>query len=250
MRYSIILAFFLTIYSVVYSLPPKGKKWHLKFEDNFDGNSLDTLKWNFGFGWGLNSGAFDESNRPDNLQIKDGIAVIKGEETDGKYYSAAINTRNKMVSKYGYWEIRAKLSHNNSGCDAGFWQKLNNDNWPPELDIFEFMGTDRRQAMNIHWKKDGHKEDQTFYDGGDLTTGFHVFGLERSEKYIRFYTDGKVVREVSRKWYPEFFEAWDADVVYTIINIHLSNRYKVFGQVDTSRLPVYLHVDYFRIYTR
>lgn len=227
---------------------PTDKKWKLKFEDNFDGPSLDTTKWTFGFGWGLNSGAFDETNRKQNLTLKDGMIVFKGEESNGKYYSAAINTRNKMIMKYGYWEIRAQVSKNVSGCDAGFWQKLNNDTWPPELDIFEFMGTDRRQSMNIHWKDNGHKEDQTFFDGGDLTSGFHAFGLETSKNYIHFYTDGKLTREITRNKYPQFFAVWETDPAYTIMNIHLSNRYKVFGQVDPSSLPVFMHVDYFRMY--
>lgn len=227
---------------------PSGKKWKLKFEDNFNGPVLDTTKWTFGFGWGLNSGSFEETNRKENLTFKDGMIVFQAAESNGKYYSAAINTRNKMVMNYGYWEIRAKVSKNVPGCDAGFWQKLNNDSWPPELDIFEFMGTDRRQAMNIHWRENGHKEDQTYYDGGDLTLDWHTFGLETAQDYIRFYTDGKLVREVTRIKYPQFFAAWETDAAYTIMNIHLSNRYKVFGQVDSALLPVFMHVDYFRMY--
>lgn len=227
---------------------PNDKKWKLIFEDNFEGSTLDTTKWSFGFGWGINSSAFEENNRPQNLTFKDNMAILKAEEENGTYYSAAINTRNKMVMQYGYWEIRARISKNISGVDFGFWQKKNHDKWPPELDIYEFMGTDKRQSTNIHWSDNGHKENQDYYDGGDFTKDFHVFGLETQKEYIRFYTDGKMVREITREQSPIFFGNWNEDAAYTIINIHLSNRYEVFGKVDASNLPVYMYVDYFRMY--
>lgn len=247
-----LLTSFLTVV-VHFSLlaqPPSGKNWKLKFEDNFDGVTLDLTKWSFGFGWGTNSGSFSEKNRPSNLTFQNGFAVIKAESENNVYYSAAINTRNKMVLKRGYWEARIRVSQNVSGCIPAFWQKLNSDIWPPEVDIMEYFGIQKTQSVTVHYKNQAgeNKQSGSTYNGGDMTTDFHVYGLEFNEQYLRWFTDGKLVREITPQTHPDFFNQWREEDKYTMLNIHLTDNYTWLGKVDKSKLPFYMYIDYFRIY--
>ena len=227
-----------------------GKSWQLKFEDNFDANTLDQSKWSFGFGWGTNSGSFIEKNRPSNLTFQNGFAVIKAESENNVYYSAAINTRNKMVLKRGYWEARIRVSQNVSGCIPAFWQKLNSDIWPPEVDIMEYFGAQKTQALTVHYKNQAgeNKQSGSSYNDGDMTTDFHVYGVEFNEQFLRWFTDGKMVREITLQSHPDFFRQWTGEDKYTMLNIHLADNYAWLGKVDKSKLPIYMHIDYFRIY--
>lgn len=228
---------------------PPGDGWRLLYNDEFDGPSLDESKWSFGFGWGTNSGSFGESNRRENLRFENGMAVLKAECADGTYYSAAINTKGKMMQRYGYWEVRAKVSAHVSGVLPAFWQKLAHEDWPPELDIYEFFGTQTKQAATIHWDEGGHRQSGSKVDIGDMTADFHVIGLEYAPDYIRWWTDGEIIREITPSSHGAFFSQWDDDDVYSMINIHVTDKYHWLGSVDKSKLPVYVWVDYFRMYT-
>jgi len=241
---------FAGLFTSLAAQPPSAGNWQIRFEDNFDSPALDLTKWSFGFGWGTNSGSFSEKNRQSNLTFSDGLAIIKAEAENDTYYSAAINTRNKMVLKNGYWEARIKVSKNVSGCIPAFWQKLNSDIWPPETDIMEYFGTQKTQALTVHYKNQAgeNKQSSSTYNGGDMTTDFHVYGIESGDDFLRWFTDGKMVREITRQSHPDFFRQWTGEEKYTILNIHLTDKYTWLGKVDKSKLPFNMCIDYFRIY--
>jgi beta-glucanase (GH16 family) len=248
---SFVISFvFAGLFTSIAAQLPSGKNWQIRYEDNFDGPTLDLSKWSFGFGWGTNSGSFSEKNRPSNLTFENGMAVIKAESENDTYYSAAINTRSKMVVKNGYWEAKIKVSKNVSGCIPAFWQKLNSDIWPPEVDIMEYFGTQKTQSLTVHYKNlaGENKQSGSSYNGGDMTSDFHVYGLEFNEQYLRWFTDGKMVREITQQSHPDFFRQWTGEEKYTMLNIHLTDKYTWLGKVDKSKFPFYMYIDYFRIY--
>ena len=90
-------------------------EWQLVFEDEFDGNSLDTSKWNIEegdgcpdlCGWGNNE---QQIYSADNITVADGKLTIEGrQEADGTYTSARINTKGKFDFRYGRIEVSARL---------------------------------------------------------------------------------------------------------------------------------------------
>lgn len=251
-KYLLSLTCFVIAFSIeVYSTPPGDKQWKLKFEDDFDGTALNTQKWSSGFGWGSTSGSFGEVTRPQNTTVADGIATLKMEKVGSTYYAGAINTRNKMIQKYGYVEARVKISAHVKGILPAFWQKLNNDSWPPEVDIFEFFGTQTTQSKTIHYKNASgvNSSSELKTNIGNATSDYHVYGLEFGENYLRWYTDNKLVREITAASFPAFFAQWSADNSYSMLNIHANKNYTWLGlPIDDASLPMYMYIDYFRVY--
>jgi beta-glucanase (GH16 family) len=234
---------------LVPAAPPAGAGYQLLFAEEFDNiTSLSQTKFKFGFGWGTNSGAFSESNREQNLSFADGCIIFKAED-DGGYKSAAINTKQNMKMKYGYWEVRSRVDKHVSGVLPAFWQKLTSEAWPPELDIYEFFGTNGKQAMTIHWSSGSHQQAGSQVDIGSAAE-FHVYGLEYTKDYIRWITDGKVIREITPSSHGTFFSQWSGGDIYTMLNIHMTDKYGWLGSVDRSKLPVRMYVDYFRMYVK
>ena len=223
--------------------PPDG--YELVFRDEFEGHSLDLSKWTFGFGWGLNSGSFSEHNRSQNLTFDGNNAILKAEEVNGQWYSAAINSKNKMTMRYGYWETRVKISGHAPGVLPAFWQKQNHEGWPPELDIFEFFGTDTRLAATIHYQ--GGSSGQSF-DFGDMSGEYHVYGLEYTADFIKWYLNDSVYRTITPTSHSTFFNQWNNDAIYSMFSIHVTDKYGWLGEPDASKMPVYMYVDYFRMY--
>lgn len=101
--------------------------WSLSFEDNFDGNEIDTTVW---------------KHRPERLRDRtyanfwsNDLMFLDGEgnmvsrayissdiHTDGRqiYYSGAVGTSELLESSYGYYEARVK-PHNQTGMWGSVW---------------------------------------------------------------------------------------------------------------------------------
>jgi len=233
---------------------PAGSTWTLSFEDTFDGTALNTTKWSQGFGWGAKSDAFDETTRPENATVSNGTLKIKMECVGTAYWSGAINTRNKFSQRYGYWEARIKVPTGTAGLLPAFWMKHNDDKWPPELDILEVFGTDRRAAFTVHYGPawPNNKSSGTTWDGGDLSTAFHTFGVEWDANAVKWYVDGTVRRTYARPEADEFLNQWNDHTAgaYMMLNIHAKNATWMGGNLSCSNLPRIMEVDYVRAYQK
>lgn len=114
-------------FTPVLQVEDQSNGWQLVWQDEFDGDAIDTSKWSFEENcWG---GGNNEQQcytaRPDNAYVNDGILNIvakketftgpndpNGEGTDMAtlpYTSARLRTLNKGDWQYGRFEIRAKL---------------------------------------------------------------------------------------------------------------------------------------------
>ncbi len=231
---------------------PAGATWIPTFEDQFDGTSLNTGKWSYGFGWGTASGAFQETTRPANVTISNGILRIKM-ECDNGYKSGAINSRNKFVQKYGYWEARIKVPQGAAGLLPAFWAKWNNDQWPPELDFMEIFGSNPAPQFTAHWGTSAnHQMSGGSWNGGDLSTAFHTFGCEWDPDYVKWYVDGTVRRTFARPQADAFLNQFNSDPegIYMMLNIHAANFAWTGGTLSCSNLPRYMEVDYVRVFKK
>lgn len=100
--------------------------------------------------------------------------------------------------QYGYFEMKAKFPAG-SGTWPGFWMMAqpgaDNNTSDGEIDIIEAFGAfDRGSSgaykITLHdWKHNTVPFQQTI-NSGDLTAGFHTYGMLWTEQRIDFYFDG------------------------------------------------------------
>jgi beta-glucanase (GH16 family) len=66
-----------------------------------------------------------------------------------------------------------------AGLLPAFWMKHNDDKWPPELDILEVFGTTGAPLYGaLRPPGPTTRSSGAKWDGGDLSTAFHTFGVE------------------------------------------------------------------------
>ncbi len=195
---------------------PAGK-WKLvaAASDEFNGATLDAAKWKKGL-WYDTSGvlAFDEKN----ITVSGGNLVLTAKKAalNSKHFTyGAVESIFDVPGTNSYVEIRAKALRRNANVLSAIWLQssplttLNNPN--PEIDIqetFDFRGV----VSTLHtWAMDPDRPAPTtpdeyihtqtapnrFNTGVDVSAGYHVYGLERSNGKLRFYFDGKLAWETA-----------------------------------------------------
>lgn len=246
--------------------PANFSGWELVFEDNFDGNTLDTSKWNPTYNWGHthNHRAYcDEAN----VIVKDGKLMLKAEakkhpkapasaKFDGKeipvdYTSAAIDTRGHFEVKYGYIEGRFKAPKH-KGTWPAFWTLQ--DGWPPEIDILEIPASRKQHHYYLHytnpsWYNDhgsawdheasfgGHKDDNV-----DRSADFHTYAVEWDESNLNFYFDDKKFASYNRPT-----EIKQLSAQYIIVNLAVGGWAGNDIEV-TANNPAYFEADWVRVW--
>ena len=201
------------------------ERFELVWEDDFNGDSLDTTKWNDNqsvstLHWGpIRKGGYWHK---DMIDVRDGNLIIStrymenGLEGDTfgapdnygpGYYTGAIATQGKYDFLYGYFECRAILPPAR-GMWAAFWM-MNGDVYNvndsgedgTEVDIFESMyykdhwwGAGDAVISGIHY--DGYDADSKGDSVGKWLVAnnpykeFNTYGLEWNENEYIFYING------------------------------------------------------------
>jgi len=201
---------------------PQGKNWMLIWNDEFDGNTLDSTKWGFRLHIMQTR---HQTFTTEGVEVKDGLLYLNLIEKNGQYFSPHLQTGEnymdrpgtpytngltwpiagikppKFVHKYGYYEIRCKLQKQ-PGWWSAFWMQspvvgscLDPSRAGVEMDIMENFTRDNKISHNIHW--DGYGTDHKQKGSGslqieDTSKEFHTFGLYWSKSGYIFYVDGKV----------------------------------------------------------
>ncbi len=183
---------------------PKELGYSLIWEDNFDGNQLDTTKWKVR---GLGKRRLDWVSR-EAVKVEDGYLKLFAMKRGDTLLSSAVGTQDLFMAKYGYYECRAQLQKS-PGVWGAFWiqsKQISQGEDPAiygaEIDVMEFfkkLGTDI-VSHNVHWAYGPHQQTthgmQSYLKG--VSEGFHTFALEWfPDKYI-FYVDGYRFYEVNK----------------------------------------------------
>jgi beta-glucanase (GH16 family) len=247
-----------------------GGTWTMSFSDEFNGASLDTGKWSYGFGWGSPySDAFTECTSPEQVKVAGGLLTItpKNSPPDpricnridgfGKYTSGVIQTKNKFSQQYGYFEVRMKGAQG-SGFASAFWGKRVDETWPPEIDVVEILGKNRRYYHTVHHKSPYAGSNDNWSHGNnfgefDPTTGFHTYGVEWSPTFIKWYVDGNLVKTYQDYAnIPSVMNMVNGQAYYWLINLHIgSTTWKDMGMPDNStNWSSTMQVDWVRIWKR
>ena len=142
--------------------------WNLVWSDEFDGQSIDSNKWNFEVncaGGGNNEKQCYTADK-DNAFISEGMLNIVAKPAaagaEKPYTSARLTTKKKADFKYGRFEMKAKLP-SGQGSWPAFWMMPTDSfygSWPKsgEIDIMEavrWSAVDelKKSAPKLQWNK-------------------------------------------------------------------------------------------------
>lgn len=199
---------------------PNQNKWKLVWSDEFEGDHVDPLKWDFDLG----NGFFDyKSHRwiegwgneelqyytrdPENVFVKDSLLTIRAikEALHGcGYTSARLKTRKRdgtslFAKTYGRFEIKAKVPWG-KGLWPALWMLPLNDKYggwaaSGEIDLMEIVGDKPHEVLNsIHFGSEGSKARELIthvhaLPNGSTVSDWHVYAVEWEPGEIRFYVD-------------------------------------------------------------
>lgn len=210
------LTVLLTAQSLCANDSPKCPLPHGRWEpipeltDEFDGDRLDAdLGHPNNPTWkGRQPGFFSK----DNFTVRDGKLHLTARKEDlpnlpegyHTFTTAAVKSEAKVL--YGYFEIRCRPM--DSWASSAFWFYHQTPDWWTEIDVFEVGGGHPEHKKIVHMNahvfrtpEDGAKH---WSKGGQwvapfrLADGYHTYALEWSKEELKYYVDGKPVRDASQ----------------------------------------------------
>ena len=244
--------------------------YHLKWEDQFEGNSLNRNDWNVELhdpGW-VNNELQSYVDSPENIYIKDGSLVLKPVENvseDGSvsYTSGRINTQHKHDFKYGLFEARVKVPEG-QGFLPAFWMMPTDENlygqWPRcgEIDIMEVLGNNTDTSYGTIHYGNPHSESQGSYtlDEGSFSEEYHVFDVEWEPGKISWYVDGKLIH-TEDNWYSATegqgeitYPAPFDQPFYIILNLAVGGNWPGNPDDTTDIKNSAYYIDYVKVYQK
>lgn len=227
------------------TMPPPGYK--LVWADEFNGDSLDTNKWDY-----RTDSKMWSTQLPQNVSVRDGylILAVKKEGAGDKHYTGG-GVISKQAFKYGYYESRFKVPPG-AGWHTSFWMMLHNGHGgigptvsAQELDVCENDSVHQNSyGVNVHkWNPKPHVA-----MGGkavktpNLSSDFHVYGCEFTPEKVNYYFDGKLAQTVN----VSKFKHSEQNIWLTTIASNLGGT----KAVEDAKLPAAAEYDYVRFYEK
>ena len=260
--------------------------YNLVWSDEFDGEEIDTTKWDFQYGtgnlygvqfWGNNEEQYYTS-REENARVEDGkllITAIKEEERfKGMQYTSArmrtiTNTGEVLyATTYGKIEARIKLPAGD-GIWPAFWMLPADQTaygaWAAsgEIDIMEVRGRLPRVVNGtLHyggaWPSNTYTNESYELPEDMDVTQFHNYSIEWEPDEIRWYVDDVCYFTMtSDEWYcnsiGEVKECADSapfDVpFYILLNVAVGGNFDPEADMTDTVFPATMEVDYVRVYS-
>jgi beta-glucanase (GH16 family) len=166
------------------------------------------------------------------------------------YTSGILTTYPSFSFTYGYAEMRALLPAG-QGLWPAFWTLPQSQAWPPEIDIFEFLGqAPTTLEMHIHSNFGTYGQTSTV---PDTSQGFHVYGLDWEGDDVTWYFDGVQQAQAATPSYPDLLADAGATNVpmYVLINLAVGGQGSWPGPPDSSTVfPAVMQVDWVRVYQK
>ncbi len=192
--------------------PPIGG-YQLLWSSQFNGSSLNPLKWNFGQPWGSNvPPGSDSIGEPGNVTITNNTLNLTAQRqaTDGYGFTTGlVNTGGKLNFTYGYVEAEIQTPYT-LGTWPAFWMLQNG--WPPEIDVMEApqqsynnqagsVGTAYDYYATYHYTAANGAAASAgtgmHYTGVNEATSFNNYGMMWTPDSITFYFNGNPIYTVN-----------------------------------------------------
>ncbi len=249
-------------------------EWILTYHDEFDGTELSDMfipkllpYWNTNTPrYEVQTPVYDgklhlqiDNGQPDFLDVPgvtaNGFKVsgVMGGMRDFvhmNHYGLEIQdhylAEDKYVTKYGYFEIRAKMQRGGGMAPAWWMVGFQDDKLhTAEIDIFEVPGNDPTTLyFSLHAWDDPKLENVSLpvQTGIDLSADFHTYGFEWDPQYIRLYIDGVQKAQINQS--PDYR-------MMTILSLNQHENNPWLGPLDTNLPnPKDFQIDYYRAFKK
>ncbi len=187
--------------------------------------------------WGSRSGYLHEI-MGGQLALR-GYPVPSGQQSAfwGKPYVASmISGQPSFSQRYGYWEVRLRLTNVSQGHHFAVWLMPTDNSWPPEIDMLEVVGLD---PSKYHMTSHGSSNDQLVWFHPSDPTGWHTLGFLWTPDRMTWYLDGEAKKSIANYVTNKNF--------YFMMSWEMASNWP--GNPDgTTRWPAEVAVDYVRIY--
>lgn len=240
----------------------------LVWSDEFNGTSVDTSKWSFDIGTGVNGWGNSELQyyRSENATVSGGFLTIQAKKESyrgASYTSSRLITKGKHEFRYGRFEARVKLPKG-QGIWPAFWTlgaDIDSVGWPAcgEIDILEMVGggsggdssemRDDTVVSSLHYNLvDGsHMNNGNVYtlNTGIFADDFHIVSMIWDENYIYYFMDGvqygaQEISGVDR--YDQFHKNH-----FLLLNLAVGGVWPGYPDMYTTFPQNYI-IDYVRVY--
>jgi hypothetical protein len=166
----------------------------LIWSDEFNGTSVDTSKWII---WDEADGS-DSWFSPANVSVSGGVLTIANKEqlrADGRHWTGG-HLDATFHPQYKYLDARCRITKADTCVWPAWWTVGWANNtwvWPPEFDIFEFMGyNDGTNHFGGQWYHYNTAGGYATYQGKDLVVSegdWHTYGVDWTAAGPVFYVD-------------------------------------------------------------
>lgn len=217
--------------------------WHLVFDSEFNGSSLDASQWSTGwFGSSITTGADwsieQECMDPGQVSVANGeldlTAVAKQETCGGvthPYTSGIVTTDGLFSFTYGYMEARIWLPGSGGIADwPAFWAVGKDPPTDGEIDAVEGLGGQAFAVFHNSSEPQGRLS-----AGGIFTGGWHTFAADWQPGSITYYYDGAKIGSIA--------SGVTSAPMYLILDLALSTAI-----TSPNTVPATMRVDYVRVW--
>ncbi len=237
----------------------ESKDWKLVWEDNFEGQTLDTSKWTKippnNADWGKHM-----SDDPRCYRVDSGKLFLRGINNPDTladprpFLTGGVYTKGKFAFQYGRIEIHAKLECA-QGAWPAMWMLAENEKYGSypkngELDIMEHLNFDDLvyQTTHSYYTLELKQRDNPPHSGTQKLdiSAFNTFGMNWYPDRLVFTVNGKEtftyprVQDVDPSQWP-----YDQPF-YIMIDQQLGGNW--VGKVNPDHLPVQMIVDWVKVY--
>ena len=234
--------------------------YHLVWHDEFGGTSLSS-DWTID-NWVAGRVNNEKQAYPGTesyngqklIDVKSGYLSIIARKINNRYYSGRIYGKRNTGWKYGYIAARIRVPAG-KGTWPAFWMiPVAGGTWPAtgEIDIMEHVGFNPNVVHStIHCTKynnGGTPVETANRNIGDATSAFHVYAVEWTPGYMKFYVDNRLLLTYNNEC---SVSAWPFDKeFYVILNLAWGGDWGGQQGTDDTALPAAMDVDYVRVYQK
>lgn len=244
-----------------YSTPESYPGMTLVWQDEFDGEEINSDNWNYDIGTGNNGWGNNELQyyREENAFLLQGNLIIEARNEpfeNRSYTSARLKTQGKQKFRYGRIDIRAVTPET-----QGFWPALwmlganiSQIGWPAcgEIDIMELRGQQPDRVLGTVHFGASTAQHQSSGSGTLLPPGekfsntFHVYSLIWEEDSITWLVDDEAFFTFSRDDIGNNPYPFNNDFFF-VMNVAVGGNF-VGDPDENSVFPQHLIVDYVRVF--
>lgn len=224
----------------------------LLFEDNFNGTSIDTTKWNVRTDYQSNHNG---RNFARNCSVHDGMLSIRS-GTDNNIDPGAhpwtcgyLDTIGKFSVKTGRFEARLRMPMGPTakGYWPAFWLRPDGGGIG-EIDIMEAWANRMSMHQSLWRDYDGtpHVENSNKASAYDPTQ-WHVYAVEKTSNTLRFFIDNVQV------WDATHAATWVTEAIFRDVKWHIRVQLQIGGSYEGTpdggtNLSQTYDIDYVRVY--